>query len=478
VALVFESQFSRLVVMSSGSDVTDQRVVTAELVLEAARRAAAYVAASRERGVFPTVEALRNLDLFPRELRDEPVPAHEVLAMLDELGSPATVMSTGGRYFGYVNGGTDPAGSAAAVLIGAWDQNVALPVMSPVAALLDELAARWCCQLLGLPDTVTAAFCSGASIANLTCIVAARDALLHRAGWNVDQRGLTGAPPLRVVASAEIHASVAKALRAAGIGTDQVESAPTDEFGRVLADQLPPIDARTLVLLQAGNVNTGHSDPFRQIIPTVHSQGGWVHVDGAFGLWANASDARRHLVDGVELADSWATDAHKWLNASYDSGIAICRDPADLRRAMAFNAAYFTSDAERAGAHLGLQMSQRARGAEIWAILTSRGRTGVAEFVDRLCDHATRMAGILGEAGARILVPPALNQVLVQFDDDQTTDAVIAAVQADRTCWAGGTVWHGNYAMRISICDTSTTTDDITTSAQAILRCWRDCKDA
>lgn len=450
----------------------------AGLVLEAARRAADYVAASRERSVFPAEDALRDLALFPRDLGDEPVPAYEVLAMLDELGSPATVASTGGRYFGYVNGGTDPAASAAAVLLGAWDQNVALPVMSPVAALLDDLAARWCCRLLRLPDTAIAAFCSGASIANLTCVVAARDALLYRAGWDVGQRGLNGAPPLRVVASAEIHASVAKALRVAGIGTDQVESVPTDECGRVLVDRLPSIDARTLVLLQAGNVNTGHSDPFREIIPIVRGQGGWVHVDGAFGLWAGASDTQRHLVDGVEAADSWATDAHKWLNASYDSGIAVCRDPADLRRAMAFDAAYLSSDAERATAHLGLQMSQRARGAEIWAILASRGRAGVAELVDRLCGRASHMAGLLRRAGAQILVPPALNQVLVRFDDDQTTQAVIGAVQADRTCWAGGTIWHGSHAMRISICDTSTTIEDITASAQAILSCWRACKDA
>ncbi|MGH7918544.1 MAG: pyridoxal phosphate-dependent decarboxylase family protein [Candidatus Dormibacteraceae bacterium] len=449
----------------------------AELVLEAARRAATYIELSRERGVFPTAEALDNLARFPRQLGDEAVPAHDVLAMLDELGSPATVTSTGGRYFGYVNGGTDPAASAAAVLIGAWDQNVALPVMSPVAALLDDLAARWCCRLLGLPETAIAAFCSGASIANLTCIIAARDALLRRAGWDVDKRGLAGAPTLRVVASAEIHASVAKALRAAGIGTDQVEPAPTDEFGRVLVDQFPKVDARTLVLLQAGNVNGGHSDPFRQIVPIARDQGGWVHVDGAFGLWANASDMQRHLVDGVELADSWATDAHKWLNASYDCGIAICRDPADLRRAMAFDAAYFTSDADRAGAHLGLQMSQRARGAEIWAILSSRGRTGVAELVDRLSGFATEMAGMLERAGARILAPPALNQILVQFDDDETTDAVIAAVQADRTCWVGGTVWHRTHAMRVSICDTSTTIIDVSTSADAILRCWRACKE-
>ncbi|WP_216853461.1 pyridoxal phosphate-dependent decarboxylase family protein [Phytoactinopolyspora halotolerans] len=428
--------------------------------------------------MFPTEQALRDLAGFPRELADEPVPASEVLAMLDELGSPATVVSTGGRYFGFVNGGADPAASAAAVLVSAWDQNVALPVMSPVAALLDELAGRWSCQLLGLPGTAIAAFCSGASIANLTCILAARDALLRRAGWSVERRGLAGAPRLRVVASAEIHASVEKALRAAGFGTDDVTSAPTDDCGRVLVEEFPSVDDRTLVLLQAGNVNTGHSDPFRQIIPSVHDNGGWVHVDGAFGLWAAASDTQRHRVDGVDLADSWATDGHKWLNAPYDSGIAICRDPADLRRAMAFDAAYFATDAERAAAHLGLQMSQRARGAEIWAILASHGRRGIAELVDRLCAHAKRMADLLDAAGARILIPTALNQVLVQFDNDQTTDAVIAAVQADRTCWAGGTRWHGHRAMRISICDSATTSTDIETAAHAILRCWRTCKDA
>jgi glutamate/tyrosine decarboxylase-like PLP-dependent enzyme len=463
--------------MTSKLNVADHQMMKSQLMLDAAQRATTYFTGCQERGVFPTEQDLRNLGGFPRELADEPVPATEVLAMLDELGSPATVVSTGGRYFGYVNGGTNPGAAAAAVLVGAWDQNVALPVMSPVAALLDELAARWSCQLLGLPDTAIAAFCSGASIANLTCILAARDALLHRAGWSVDQRGLARAPSLRVIASAEIHASVAKALRGAGFGTDDVTSAPTDEFGRVLVDKFPSVDNRTLVLLQAGNVNTGHSDPFRQLIPTVQSQGGWVHVDGAFGLWANASGAQRHLVDGVELADSWATDAHKWLNAPYDSGLAICRDPADLRRAMAFNAAYFATDAERAAAHLGLQMSQRARGAETWALLMNLGRKGVVELVDRLCEHAKHMAGLLEAAGTRILVPTALNQVLTQFDDDETTDAVIAAVQADGTCWAGGTSWHGIRAMRISICDASTTSNDISTTAQAIIRCWRISKD-
>ncbi|MCC3765161.1 hypothetical protein K3N28_19055 [Glycomyces sp. TRM65418] len=448
------------------------------LVLEAAQRAAAYIESSRERGVFPTEEALADLKSFPRELRDGPVPAGEVLAMLDELGSPATVAATGGRYFGFVNGGTDPAAAAAAVLAGAWDQNAALPVMSPTAALLDEIAARWCLQLLGLPETVVAAFCSGATIANLTCIVAARDALLRRAGWDLDRYGLAGSPPLRVVASEEIHASVSKALRAAGIGTAQVASAPTDDRGRVLVERFPPVDDLTLVLLQAGNVNTGHSDPFGALIPMVHSKGGWVHVDGAFGLWAGASPSQRHLVEGVDLADSWASDGHKWLNTPYDCGIVICRDPENLRRTMAFQAAYLDGDARRVASELGLQMSQRARGVEVWAVLASRGRAGVAEMIDRSCGHAARMADMLEAAGAQILAPQALNQVLVRFDDDETTDAVLAAVQEDRTCWAGGTVWRGRRAMRISVCDDSTTADDITAAAQAIIRCWKRRGDA
>ncbi|WP_051815959.1 pyridoxal phosphate-dependent decarboxylase family protein [Glycomyces tenuis] len=458
--------------MTSDPHAPEPRTAKAELLLDAARRAARYVDSSREREVFPSEAALRGLDRIPRELGDAGMESEEVVARLDELGSPATVASPGGRYFGFVTGGTDPAAAAASVLLGAWDQNVALPVMSPIAALLDEIAARWCLRLLGLPETAVASFCSGASIANLTCLLAARDALLHRAGWDVAERGLAGAPPLRVVASAEIHASVAKALRAIGVGTRQIESAPTDEHGRVRVDRFPPVDGLTLVLLQAGNVNTGHSDPFDRLVPAVREEGGWVHVDGAFGLWAGASEARRHLVDGVELADSWATDAHKWLNASYDSGIAVCRDPADLRRAMAFSAAYLDGGAERAGAHLSLQMSQRARGAEVWAILAALGRNGVADLVDRLCGHAERMAGLLGAAGADVLVPTALNQVLVRFGDDATTDAVVAAVQADRTCWAGGTVWRGRRAMRISVCDASTTAEDVAVSAEAVLRCW------
>ncbi len=289
----------------------------------------------------------------------------------------------------------------------------------------------------------------------------------------MDQDGLAGAPPIRVLASAEIHISVIKALRAVGIGRSAVTAIPTDARGRARADQCPPADALTLVLLQAGNVNTGHSDPFAELVPRLRAAGAWVHIDGAFGLWAAASPAQRAHVAGVELADSWATDAHKWLNAPYDSGLAIVRDGADLKRALATDAAYAQNSADRPLMHLGLQMSQRARGVETWAIFAAQGRAGVAALIDKSCAHAQHMAALLRAGGATVLAA-ALNQVLVRFDgDDASTDAVVAAVQRDRTCWAGGTAWHGLRAMRISVCDHATTSADIETAAAAILRCWR-----
>jgi glutamate/tyrosine decarboxylase-like PLP-dependent enzyme len=448
--------------------------VTDDLILDAAARASRYAATLRDRPVAAPAGAVAGLSGFARELQDEPIGAAQVLAELDRLGSPATMGATSGRYFGFVTGGTDPAARAAAILAGAWDQNVALPVMSPTAAHLDELAASWVVDLLGLPATAVASFCAGASIANLTGILAGRDALLSRLGWDTGERGLAGAPPLRVITSAETHVSVLKALRAAGIGRDAVEFAPVDEAGRIITGSFPPADDHTLVLLQAGNVNTGHSDPFAELIPAARAAGAWVHVDGAFGLWLRAAPGRAHLVDGAALADSWATDAHKWLNAPYDAGIAICADGADLRRALAADAAYLPSGDDRVLMNLGLQMSQRARGVETWALLRSQGRTGIANLVERCCDLAARFARLLAEQGAQILAPVVSNQALVAFGDDATTTAVIDAVQAEGTCWAGGTLWQGRRAMRISVSDQATTAAHIDRSAAAVLRCWRE----
>lgn len=443
-----------------------------ELLADAAGRAAAYLTGNESGHAAPTAEAVAALAGFDPALPSGPTPPADVLAQLDSLGSPATMRSTGGRYFGFVNGGTEPAGRAAAILAGTWDQNAAMSVMSPVAGRLDEIAAAWVVELLGLPSSAVATFCGGASVANLTAVLAARDALLHRSGWSVDEHGLAGSPPLRVVTSAEIHVSVSKALRAAGLGTAQVERVPTDDRGRLIAAELPTLDDRTLVVCQAGNVNTGHSDPFEPIVAAARDAGAWVHVDGAFGLWSAADPERAHLVAGVDGADSWATDAHKWLNAPYDSGVCIVRDGEDLRRAMATDAAYLTTGDDRVPMHLGLQMSQRARGIETWAVIASLGRDGIAEAIDRTCVRCAGLATRLSEAGVSILAPVVINQALAHFDDDATTDAVIAEVQADGTCWAGGTTWHGRSAMRLSVSSTTTTPDDIEVAAAAIVDAW------
>jgi glutamate/tyrosine decarboxylase-like PLP-dependent enzyme len=458
--------------MASDDDSGQAGGERAGIVIDAAQRAARYVAGARARQVVPSPEALAALGGFGTALPDGPVPAAEVLDTLDRLGSPATVVSNGGRYFGFVTGGTDPAAEGAAILAGAWDQNAALPVMSPIAAHLDALAAGWVCDLLGLPASGEAGFCAGASVANLTGILAGRDALLDRLGWDVARRGLAGGPALRVVTGAEAHSSVHKALRMAGIGLDAVEAVPTDECGRVVAGAFPAVDDRTLVVLQAGNVNTGHSDPFAELIGPARRQGAWVHVDGAFGLWAAAAPARRHLVAGVEQADSWATDAHKWLNVGYDSGIAICARGDDLRRSFATDAAYLAFDGPRAPMHLSVQMSQRARGIEAWAVLASRGRRGLADLVEGCCRRATRLADQLAAGGAEVLAPVVLNQALVAFGDDAVTDATVAALQAGGTAWAGGTVWQGRHALRLSVSDEATTDDDIDRTAAAVLDAW------
>ena len=445
-----------------------------DLLLDAARRSARYVSAERDRAVFPGPAAVDGLEAFGLGATlDRPLDPEAVIAMLDEVGGDATVASTGGRYFGFVTGGVEPVGLAAAVLAGAWDQNAALPVMSPVAAHLDGLAAEWIVDLLGLPADAVAAFCAGATVANLTAIITARDTLLRRIGWDTAADGLMGAPPIDIVASAEAHSSIRKALRLSGLGDGSVHEVPTDEFGRMQPDEIPQqvlgSDRPALVLLQAGNVDTGHSDPFDAVVERFDAESSWIHVDGAFGLWANAVPDRRQLIDGVELADSWATDGHKWLNTPYDCGIVVIADPTALSRSMGMNAAYAGADGSRGAMNLGVQMSQRARAIPVWAILASLGRSGVAEAIERCCRHAERFATELDAAGVDVLCPPALNQVLVAFGDDERTDAVIARVQAGGEAWMGATTWRGRRAMRISVADTSTTDDDVDRAIAAVL---------
>ncbi|ODQ86914.1 pyridoxal phosphate-dependent decarboxylase family protein [Mycolicibacterium flavescens] len=441
-----------------------------DLLTDVCARIARYADTLDTRPVAPGPDAVAALARF-----DEPMPQHPadpgaVLRLLDEAGSQATVATAGGRYFGFVTGGTLPAALAANLLAAVWDQNGAYQVMSPVAATLEEVSANWLRELLGLPTQAGAGFTTGATMANLTALAAARHALLRRTGWDVEEDGLFGAPPIRVVVGDEVHASVLKALSLLGMGRARVERVPADSQGRMRADALPELSPSTIVCIQAGNVNTGAFDPAAEICAAAHDAGAWVHVDAAFGLWAAASPQLSDLTAGLGEADSWATDAHKWLNVPYDSGIAFVRNADDLRAAMTVGAAYLIAGADREPCHFTPDMSRRARGVEVWAALRSLGRSGVADLVDRCCRHTRRFADGLRSAGYDVLNDVVLNQALVSFGDDDTTRRVIERVQADGTCWFGGTVWQGRAAMRISVSSWATTDDDVERSLAALLR--------
>jgi glutamate/tyrosine decarboxylase-like PLP-dependent enzyme len=446
------------------------RTADSDLLDDAVRRACRYLENLDERPVGPTAAALAGLDRLGGALPEEGVAPQELLALLDAAASPATVACAGGRYFGFVTGGVLPAALAAGWLASAWDQNAFSTVSSPVGAAIESVALDWLLDVLDLPGESAGAFVTGATMANFTALAAARHGVLARAGWDAEADGLFGAPPVTVIVGGEVHATLFKVLALLGLGRDRVVRVPADGQGRMRADAIPAISGPTIVCVQAGNVNTGAFDPVGSICEQVRDDGAWVHVDGAFGLWAAASPRLAALADGVTAADSWATDAHKWLNVSYDSGIAFVRDAASLRAAMSISAAYLPTVAAREPFHYAPESSRRARGVEIWAALQSLGRRGLAELIERNCAMASRMAVALHDAGHEILNEVVLNQVLVSFGDDDATNRVVAAVQDDGTCWCGPTVWQGRAAMRISVSSWATTDEDVDESIAAILR--------
>jgi glutamate/tyrosine decarboxylase-like PLP-dependent enzyme len=375
----------------------------------------------------------------------------------------------GPRYFGFVIGGTTPAALAANWLAGAWDQNAAYTALSPATAAIEDTALRWLVELLGLPAGTAGGFVTGATMANLTGLAAARHTVLAEAGWDVEADGLFGAPPVTVVVGEEAHPSLLKALGLLGFGRDRVTRVRVDGQGRLRPALIPPLAGPAIVCAQAGNVNTGAVDPLAAICAQAHTDNAWVHVDGAFGMWAAASPALRDRVDGIGYADSWATDAHKWLNVPYDSGLAFVRDPAALRAAMGVTAAYLpTEGASRNPSDYTPELSRRARGVEVWAALACLGRTGLADLVERTCGYARRFARELSAAGHAVLNDVVLNQVLVSFGDAERTARVVSRIQSDGVCWCGGTVWQGRPAMRISVSNWATTDEDITRSIAAI----------
>jgi glutamate/tyrosine decarboxylase-like PLP-dependent enzyme len=449
-----------------------------QLLNDAHQRALRYLDQLPTRRVGPTSAEIAQL----AELTAGPLPEHgedaaQLLAALDQAGSPATVATAGPRYFGFVNGGTLPATLAAHWLAAAWDQNGAMHAMSPTAVELERAAHRWLIELFGLPANCGAGTTTGAQMANLTAMAAGRHAQLARVGWDVESHGLAGAPPVKVVISEQTHSTIEKAATILGLGRDHLIRVPADAQGRFT--KLPQLDGPTIVCLQAGNVNTGAFDDFAPLIVQAHAQDAWVHIDGAFGLWAACSPRYAHLMHGSADADSWATDGHKTLNLPYDCGFVFLRDAAAHRAAMALGGAYITTESQPLAEPLwqSPDASRRARGIEAWMGLRSLGRAGVTQLVERLCSRAQYFARQLQAAGITVLNDVVFNQVLVTFGSTERTRAVISAIQLDGTCWCGGTVWQGAAAMRISVSNWSTTEADIDLCVAAIVRLSRSTAD-
>ncbi|MFD9939214.1 pyridoxal phosphate-dependent decarboxylase family protein [Nonomuraea sp. NPDC059023] len=439
----------------------------------AAEHGAGYRRSLPDRPVGVPVDQDALVEAFSGALPDGPTPPEQVLAELLAAAAPGLVVSAGPQYFGFVVGGALPAASAADILATGWDQMATNAVSSPAALAAEAVAGGWLKELLGIPASASVGFVTGCQAANTVGLAAARHQVLAEAGWDVERRGLPGAPPVRVLAGAERHGTIDRSLRLLGLGTDVLEPVPADHNGAIdLGSLREKLRAGPLIVcLQAGNVNTGACDRLGEACELVHRYGGWAHVDGAFGLWAAAAPATRHLVDGMELADSWSCDGHKWLNLPYDSGFAFCARPEVHGAAMSYAAAYLVgSGGVPEGADLTAESSRRARGFAVWAGLRELGRDGVAALVERCCALARRFADGLGAAGFEVVNDVVLNQVLVGFGDDARTDRVVAAVQADGTCWVGGTTWRGRRLMRISVANATTTEADVDRSIAAIIR--------
>jgi glutamate/tyrosine decarboxylase-like PLP-dependent enzyme len=438
---------------------------------DAARRARAYLDGLNARPVAPDAAAVAALAQLDEALPADRSAAGETLALLDRVVAPATLATAGPRFFGFVIGGALPEALAANWLAAAWDQNAGLYASTPGVSHLEVVALRWLAELFDLPPGTGGAFVTGATVANFTALAAARNAVLARVGWNVEAQGLFGAPPITVMTGEEAHPTVLKSLGMLGLGRARIVRVPVDAQGRMRPQGLPGIQGPTIICLQAGNVNTGAFDPFEALIAGARAAGAWVHVDGAFGLWAKAAPALRPLARGLEQADSWATDAHKWLNVPYDSGLAFVRDANALKAAMAITAEYLpTESAQRNPSDFVPELSRRARGVEVWAALRSLGRAGLAELFERNCRQARRFAQGLSQAGFEVLNEVVLNQVLVAFGTPEQTRRIVAAIQHEGTCWCGGTVWQGRTAMRISVCSWATTDADVERSLAVMLR--------
>ena len=447
---------------------TDNRIFE-----KAKEYACQYTNSVDSRNVKPTDKAIENLSYFKESLPQNGADTLEILRLLHEYGSPATIAQTGGRYFGFVCGGVIPASLAAKWISDVWDQNAALNVISPVASALEEICENWIVDLLGLPKETAAGFVSGSSTATLCGIAAARNFLLKRKGYDVSKSGLFGAPPIRVVMSEEAHSTVFKALSVLGLGTERIEKVKSDSEGRIDHLKIPPLDDNTLLILQAGNVNTGAFDRFDIICREANLKGAWVHIDGAFGLWAKASERFDKLTGSMHLADSWSTDAHKTLNSPYDCGIVFCKNRKALTDALQMEGSYIMYSDKRDGMLYTLDMSRRARSIELWAALKSLGRNGVKELVESLNDKAKYFAAKLTENGFQVLNDVCFNQVNVFIGDEAATKNFLTNLQNSGVCWCGSSKRQEKFLIRISVCSYKTTYDDVDKSVEAFINVKR-----
>ena len=437
-----------------------------------------YIDSLPDRPVAESTSREELLEALGGSLQDEPMDPAEVIRDLVAGAEPGIVATSSGRFFGFVEGGVLPAALAADWLTGVWDQNPGFYVLSPAAAVVEEVAGAWLLEVLGLPASASIGFTTGAQAANVAGLAAARHHVLAGVGYDVEADGLIGAPPVRIIVGQERHATIGRALRFLGFGERTPVVIPADNQGRMdparLRTELEDSDMPTIVCAQAGNVNTGAFDPFSEIAKETREHGAWLHVDGAFGLWAAATPRLRSLIQGVDLADSWATDGHKWLNVPYDSGIVACAHPESHRTAMSLRAPYLirADDTERTGTDWTPESSRRARAFSVWAALRSLGKNGVAEMIERCCDHARRFADRLSESSeVEVLNDVVLNQVLVRVaNDDERTKLTAQLVRDTGKAWLADTVWHGTVAIRISVSDHATTTEDVDATVAELLR--------
>lgn len=452
-------------------DITQSQWVRKDLFEQAKTHAYNYIDRLPNVDVSPSEEAIDALSVFDEPMPDMPGDAESILELLGTVGSDAAVAQSGGKYFGFVCGSLFPVALAGKWLSDTWDQNTALHVLSPIASKLEEVCENWIVDMLGLPEGTAAGFVSGSSVAILCALVVARNELLLKNGWDVHSRGLFGAPPIRVVVGEQAHSSIFKALSFIGLGKDRVEKIPVDDQGRMLFEKLPELDSNTLLIIQAGNVNSGAFDPIDALCDAGRKAGAWIHVDGAFGLWAAASEKTRPLTLGIEKADSWSADAHKTLNAPYDCGIVLVKSRDSLTRSMQATASYVQYSDKRDGMLYTPEMSRRARSIELWATLKYLGKSGVAALIDQLCDRAKYFAEKLSQKGFIIPNDVVFNQILVRCDTPEKTRATLEKIQKSGKTWCGGTVWQDLPAIRISVCSWQTTREDIDDCVRTFVAC-------